>query len=619
MLTVMNKIIDTIKQNYILLIVVLLAGILTGRVISGRPGDASSSITEPDEHPGHDHVSEDPSTWTCSMHPQIKQDSPGDCPICGMDLVPLSTLVIGTDVLADDEIMLSEAAIGIAEIQTSIIGRGRPGKEIYLQGRVVPDETRMTMVTARFAGRIEKLHVNFTGEKVIKGEKLATVYSPELVTAQKELLEAIEIKDSHPTIYRAARSKLKLWDLSEEQISMIEDGTEPIIYFDVLAAQAGTVMERYVASGDYIGEGEPLFMLNDLDHLWVVFDAYEEDLPWIRTGDRMDFSIRSVPGVKLSGKVSFIDPFINGKTRTAGLRVEVDNTVDRIKPGMFAGGKIISSASLYHGSLLIPKSSVLWTGERSIVYVRQPDRVNPVFSYREIELGPDAGDYYVVEDGIEEGEIVATNGVFKIDAAAQLEGKKSMMNPEGGKVSPDHDHGSMDMVDTKTETNHEQLTEMSGNRAPAAFKKQMTGVYDAYIYMKDAFVSSDASAVSKKAEQVLESLGKVDMDLLRGDAHTEWIDQLGVLENTLRCINAMKDIAEQRKSFLAMNNTLYKTVKEFGIDRDTVYYQYCPMAHNDRGGYWLSNEKEIRNPYFGNMMLKCGEVRDTIIRNSGDF
>ncbi len=158
------------------------------------------------------------------------------------------------------------------------------------------DERNIAELTARFGGRIEKLFVNYTGQNVRLGEKLATIYSPDLVTAQRELLEAISFKEDRPSFYLAAKSKLKLWDLSDDQINAIEEKGEPQLYFDILSPISGTVMMRHVALGDYVKEGSALFQVTNLSKVWVMFDAYESDLPWIKTGDHVELTIQSLPG-----------------------------------------------------------------------------------------------------------------------------------------------------------------------------------------------------------------------------------------------------------------------------------------------------------------------------------
>jgi Cu(I)/Ag(I) efflux system membrane fusion protein len=609
----MRTIIKNIKENYKLVIGVLIVGILLGWLIF--PSSSSSQISESaGVHEGHDHESEDPTTWTCSMHPQIKQDKPGDCPICGMDLIPLESMGSGDEDFDPNEVMMTESAAKLADVQTTKVIKGNPEREIFLQGKVESDERKMAELTARFGGRIEKLYISFTGEKVNKGEKLASIYSPELVTAQRELLEAVSLKETRPAIYQAAKSKLKLWDLNDQQIKQIEEQGEPKSYFDVLSPITGTVMKRYVSLGDYVKVGSPLFMVTDLSSVWVMFDAYEDDLPWIKEGDKIEFTVQSVPGKQFNANVSFIDPFINPKTRSAKVRVNVNNTGHKLKPEMFANGKLYSQIAANTNQIIIPKSSVLWTGKRAVVYVKVPERENPTFIYREIVLGPQAGDSYVIDNGLHEGEEIATNGVFKIDASAQLEGKTSMMNPTGGKVSTGHNHGG-DMSKDNTGSSEEHADmDMSESEisVPDEFKKQLTKVYNSYLEMKDAFVESSADKVSDNAKQVIKSLEAVNMGLLKGDAHMLWMNYLEKLNSTLNSISKSSDIENQRTEFAKYNLTFYKTIKKFGLENTATYYQYCPMANRDKGAYWFSNSEEIRNPYFGEAMLGCGETRETI-------
>jgi Cu(I)/Ag(I) efflux system membrane fusion protein len=432
-----NIITQGIGKQILIIIITLILGIILGKFFFGNAAVS---------HDGHDHEtaeSSEPSTYTCSMHPQIKQEGPGLCPICAMDLVPLKSMQSDDENVNPAEIQMTASAIELASIQTVIVGYGTAEKSLHLLGKVKPDERNIAELTARFGGRIEKLYVNYKGQHVRKGQILANIYSPDLVTAQKELLEALKYIETNPSLYKAARSKLKLWDLTDEQIADIEKNGEPNIYFDILSPISGTITERHVAIGDYIKEGKPMFKVIDLTKVWLMFDAYESDLPWIRDGANISFTLQSIPGKSFNGKVSYIDPFIDANTRVAQLRVEVDNPDLELKPEMFANGILEAMLDENTDILLIPKSSVLWTGKRAVVYVKIPGRDMPSFIYREIILGPEAGDSYIVSSGLFEGEEIAMNGVFKIDASAQLAGKPSMMNPEGGMMPAGHDHGMM--------------------------------------------------------------------------------------------------------------------------------------------------------------------------------
>lgn len=609
----MKKWIKNIWDNYKWHVLVLGTGIFLGWLFFHSPDETTISETENlAGHEGHEHHEEAGTIWTCSMHPQVRQDKPGKCPICAMDLVPVLSVESEDTQTHPDEIQLTASAAKLADIQTITVRKGSPQKEIYLQGKVQADERKIAELTARFGGRIEKLFVSFTGENVTKGQKLATIYSPDLVTAQRELLEAISYKESRPTIYNAARSKLKLWDLTEEQINEIENQSEPRSFFDILSPISGTVTKRNIALGDYVREGSALFEVTDLTHVWIMFDAYESDLPWIRKGDEIDYTIQSLPGRKFIGRIVYIDPFIDPATRVAKVRVEQNNGSLSLKPEMFANGIVESSMAEQSTDIVIPKSSILWTGKRAVVYVKVPDRKSPSFLYREIILGPEAGNFYVVSEGLKEGEEVAVNGVFKIDAAAQLEGKPSMMNPEGSKVALAHDHSAMEGMSNQGSSNQSAMSsEDMSNQMDPEFREQLQEVYEAYILMKNAFVASDATVIQSRAKEVGSALQAVDMELLSGESHMKWMQFLETLNTEISSISGTLDLPNQRKAFSVFNNAFYKAVKTFGLLDDTVYYQYCPMANSDQGAYWLSEIKEIKNPYFGEEMLSCGETRET--------
>ncbi len=611
----MKKLIVSIKENYKLVIAVLIAGLFIGWLAFHPTKQDLIVENQIEGHEGHNHTAEDPTTWTCSMHPQIKQDKPGQCPICAMDLIPLTTNTVVGDDIDPDEIALSESAAKLADIQTMSVTRGTPENSIYLQGKVKADERNIAELTARFGGRIEKLFVNFTGQLVRKGEKLATIYSPDLVTAQRELIEAITFKESRPSLYTASKAKLKLWDLTDAQIKAIEENGEPQLYFDILSPITGTVMMRHISLGDYVKEGSALFQVTDLSRVWVMFDAYESDLPWIKNNDHMEVTIQALPGNSFDGKVSFIDPFINAVTRVANVRIELANPGLRLKPEMFANGILHSKVAESTDELLVPKSSILWTGKRAVVYVKVADRESPSFLYREVTLGPDAGNFYVIIDGLSEGEEIAVNGVFKIDAAAQLEGKPSMMNPTGGAGSTPHDMSKMNMGgDSKTNKKDDvsQMVSKSDKRAVAMkFKMQLQEVFTSYSHMTDAFILTDSVEISKGAKKVKSDLGNMDMSLLKGDAHMEWMDQLSILNKEIEEIQKSGSIEKQRISYALFNDAFYKSIKTFGIDSGTVYYQYCPMANGGEGAFWFSKIKDIKNPYFGEAMLTCGETKET--------
>jgi len=372
--------------------------------------------------------------WTCAMHPQIRMPQSGKCPICGMELIPLTQS--GTSSIDPDAIHLSKEAVQLANVLTSVVTKQTtPVKEVRLYGKIQADERLFQSQTAHVPGRIERLSVNFTGETVVKGQVLAEIYSPELITAQQELLETVKTKQLQPELYEASKEKLLQWKLTDNQIAAIENSGVIRNNFEVVSNTSGTVTARRVNTGDHVSQGTVLFDIADLSNVWVMFDAYESDLQFLRKGEKISFTLQALPGIDYTGNIIFIDPVIDPVTRVAKVRVETGNQSGKLKPEMFATGIVYSTLEEYRDNYVIPKSAVLWTGKRSVVYVKQPDSDEPVFKIREIELGPMLGESYVIMNGLSQGEEIVTSGTFSVDAAAQLEGKPSMMNPQGGKTS----------------------------------------------------------------------------------------------------------------------------------------------------------------------------------------
>ncbi len=396
--------------------------------------------------------------WTCAMHPQIRMEQPGKCPICGMELIPLAKSSTATT--DPSAIHLSKEAAQLANVLTSIVTKQKPVKEVRLYGKVQADERLFQSQTAHVPGRIERLSVNFTGETVVKGQILAEIYSPELINAQQELLETVKTKQSQPELYEASKEKLRQWKLTDEQIAKIESSGVLQNNFEVVSNTAGTVTARRVNTGDHVSQGTVLFDIADLSKVWVMFDAYESDLQFLHLGEKLSFTLQSFPGINFSGNIIFIDPVIDPVTRVAKVRVETGNQSGKLKPEMFATGIVSTTLNEYRNNMVIPQTAVLWTGKRSVVYVKQPGD-EPVFKLREVGLGPMLGESYVITDGLTEGEEIVTSGTFSVDAAAQLEGKPSMMNTTGN-VSVGHDHSNMQEMGGILGKKNE-IFEVSGN------------------------------------------------------------------------------------------------------------------------------------------------------------
>ncbi|WP_194850699.1 efflux RND transporter periplasmic adaptor subunit [Nonlabens antarcticus] len=598
------------NKNIIYISVALIVGLLGGFLLFGGGSADKATINVKDTH---DHSEEIASNqmWTCSMHPQIMQPEPGDCPICGMDLIPAES---GADGLNANEIKMTDNAMALANIQTSLVGKGQMGNNsLKLSGKIKANEESNAVQVTYFGGRIEKLYVNSTGERVGAGQRLATIYSPELVAAQQELLTASSLKESQPELYKAVRNKLKLWKLSEKQINAIETAGKVQENFPVFATVSGTVTMKMVEEGDYLKQGQPLYKIANLNTVWAEFDAYENQIASLKEGQTIKVTTNAYRNEVFDAKVSFIDPLLNSATRTVVVRAVLQNKKDLFKPGMFVEGIIEGTQTSTENTVSVPSTAVMWTGERSVVYVK----TNPneaIFEMREVLLGNANGDSYTILQGLKNGDEVVTNGTFTVDAAAQLQGKKSMMNASGGKTMTGHE-GHLGMQEDNSgentnEANHSQMKERI--EVSNKFQNQLKQVFDDYILLKDALVNDDAKGAQQAGKQINQSLKKVDMKLLSDEkAHNHWMTIQKELKTSANTIENNSDIATQRAHFKHLSAHMISSVQLFGVN-ENVYIQFCPMADNNKGAYWISLEKEVRNPYYGEAMLTCGEVKATL-------
>lgn len=525
----------------------LLIGLIVGYLIFGRSAESL-----------HDHDPSDPDTvWTCSMHPSIRQNEPGTCPLCGMDLIPASA---SSD--SDPNVLtMTEAAVRLADIRTVLVERSGVERMIPLPGRVVIPESGLTRVVTLISGRVDAEHVGYEGRTVTAGEVLVRIWSPEILTAWQELRT-----DDLPM--EAIAERLRYWGVDEAQIRRMRASQEPVRLVDLPSPASGLVVRREVRPGDLVEPGMTLYEIADLSRVWVEFDAIEQDLRGIRTGAGVRFSIPTLPGRSFTARVNFIDPRVDPASRTVRVRAEAANPDGLLKPDMRVSGEISAPRTT---ATVIPASAVLWTGPRSLVYVRLPGE-EPRFERREVILGERAGDRITVSDGLEPGEMVVANGAFTVDAEFQLSGKPGMLDQAG----PVHTH-------------REQ-----------ADASHLAPLIPAYLSIKEALVKSDAAAAASAAEGLLTRLRN---EPLRDASWNRLRESLmGHVSGWSRV-----DIEVQRTRFKAVTDLLADANPK-GSVRSELYVQFCPMAFGNTGARWLSDKPLIENPYLPETMLGCGEV-----------
>jgi Cu(I)/Ag(I) efflux system membrane fusion protein len=536
------------------------------------------------------------------------QPEAGDCPICGMDLIPAET---SADGLLADQFKLTENAMALANIQTSVVGK-ITNKDVTttLSGKIAENEEANEVQTSYFSGRIERLYINSTGEKVQKGQLLATIYSPELFATQQELITTASLKETQPELYNAVRNKLKLLKVSESQIAKIEETGKVTQSFSLFARVSGIVSQKLVVQGETVAEGQPLLKIANLNTVWANFDVYENQMNQFKKGQDILITTNANKSTEIKGKVAFIDPILNQNTRTLKLRVVLNNKEQLLKPGMFVKGVITNVNSNSKQKLIVPASAVLWTGKRSVVYVKtNPDEL--IFEMQEITLGNKIGATFEILEGLENGDVIVSNGTFTVDAAAQLLGKKSMMNRKGRNEMTEHE-GNLGMENAASAKNENYTNINKRLNVSKDFQQQLKMVFEEYISLKDVFVkgnSKDGIEISKK---LINKLSNVDMKLLKDkEVHKHWISIEKNIKASATLISKTANLKEQRNHFKHISYALTNAIEIFGIN-EKVYHQFCPMADSNKGAYWLSKEEKVINPYFGDAMLTCGEVKQII-------
>jgi Cu(I)/Ag(I) efflux system membrane fusion protein len=537
-----------------------------------------------------------------------------------MDLIPLKSSSGGGD--GPRTLTLSAAAQSIAEIQTSLVARRSVKKSLRMVGKLEADETRVREISAWVAGRIDRLYIDYTGVSVEAGEKLFDLYSPELFSAQEELLQTIRSTDelsksslestrrSATRTVHAARERLRLWGLTSAQVEAIEQSAAPSDHITIVAPMSGVVLHKDAVEGSYVRTGAHVYSIADLSVLWLKLDVYESDLAWVKLHQTVEFEADSYPGVTFSGTVAFIDPMLNERSRSIKVRVNVDNPDGLLKPGMFARAVVHASIEGEGDDLplVIPASAPLVTGTRAVVYVADPAEAGQ-FHGREITLGPKAGDFFVVREGLEEGERVVSNGSFKIDSALQILAKKSMMNPGGGGPAPGHHHGP-DAPAPAAETT--QVQEIAG--IPEEFRAQLDDVLALYFEVTTALSRDNLDEAKAAAAKLPEAALAVEHSLLPAAGHSPWGAAQKGLKSASDAIVAAADIERARQAFHDLSMRMIATVRAFGASNRThVLVYHCPMAMDGEGADWLQSTVGTENPYYGSMMFKCGSQTETLM------
>lgn len=324
------------KRIVIALVLLLVAGggFLLGRSTKPGHGDSQSSA---ESAPTSGQV------YTCSMHPQVRLDRPGKCPICEMPLIPAASASSGSG--GEPMLQLSDHALAMASVETTPVARRELARDLRAVGKIQYNEASLATVTARVDGYAERLFVNFTGVEIKAGDHLAEVYSPELIVAQQELLIALQSSAGEQVgpLVETAKLKLKRWGMTDEQISELVASRKITDRVTLYSPIQGTVIEKSIFENSAFKAGDALYRVANLDSVWVYLDIYEYDLGWVRYGQRVELTAEALPGRAFEGRVTFVQPLVNEETRTVRVPVHIENTDHSLKPGMFVSAVIRSA------------------------------------------------------------------------------------------------------------------------------------------------------------------------------------------------------------------------------------------------------------------------------------
>jgi len=588
--------------------------------------------------------------FTCPMHPQIRQPSPGRCPICGMELVPASSAGADLDELA---VKIAPAQRRLANIQTSPVQSGKLAATIDTVGAIAVDESRQSTIAAYIDGRLERLFADYTGVQIQRGDHLAVIYSPQLYSAQVEYLEARRalqatagvpaVRQAQEALANNTRQRLREFGMTDEQLAELERSGAAQSRLTIYSPQAGTVVEKLAVEGDYVKAGDPIYRIAELSTVWLMLKLFPEDATRVRFGQRVDAEVQSLPGETFVGRVAFIDPTVNPATRTVGVRVELLNEHQRLRPGDYAAAQLrLPLASLgqvfdqdlagkwispmhpqiirdepgqcpicgmdlvptsQYGftaeplsqpeSLYVPRSAVLLAGGNSLVYVEtEPGR----FEIRPVTIGSILEDKIMILAGLRAGEIVATSGNFLIDSQMQLAGKPSLIDPTRAIANAKSPDGPM------------TFEKYSVAAIAGGAGVRLESMYTAYFDIQRA-LAADKTPSESAAKSLHQAAAELSRNTSLPAAAVEQLQQIAARSEHLH----HHDLTTARLEFKPLSHAVLALATQVRGESATSSFThfYCPMVP-EGGGDWLQANDALLNPYFGSEMLRCGERVEVI-------
>ena len=541
-----------------------------------------------------------------SMHPWIKSDRPGKCTVCAMDLTPIYEGAQGFEV-SDKTIVLSPNSITVLNVQTEKIQQQALRRTMRVAGTLEATETGKRVIAAGKAGRIERLAVPYVGFEVAAGERLANFFIPEFLAEARRYTmlartgprggQAHEADLSNPLL--STLQNLRLFGLTETQIENLATAGKVEGSFELLSPVAGAVIERNVSEGQYVSEGTRLFAIVDMSVLWFRFDAYEQDLPWLRVGQQVEISVPTAPGQVFSGPITFIEPFVNETTRTAKVRVDVANPVVEIngakqralRQQLYAEGRVRVETP---ARLVIPSAAVLFPGEQAYAYV---DTGGGAYEVRQLKLGRRGDQHWEVLGGLDAGENVVTTGNVLIDAQAQFN-----RSTDGGEAKPRELAAAPPDADHPPTIGDAAILPNPGLSQPQ--QKALTEFLAAADGVSQALAADRLDQLKPHTAALPALVASLEKEL--GAEHA-WQPLLRRIQSAARW-GQSASLAVAREAFLPFSTNVVELVQQLRAHEAgfrTLKVYHCPMA--PKPGLWFQAQGPLRNPYYGAEMLSCGK------------
>jgi Cu(I)/Ag(I) efflux system membrane fusion protein len=597
------------------------------------------------EQAGHSSASDEPKRYICPMMCTPPSTEPGRCPVCAMELVEATGGGSGDGI----SVTIEPSARRLVGIQTAISKMGSVSRTIRTIGSIDFDESRLSTISAYIDGRLEEMYADYVGVRVAEGDNLALIYSPQLYSAQTEFVTSLDggsvgrfdIGDSD--LGAMAEENLSELGMNKEQIESLRQTRKPQSRTPIKSPQSGTVIEKTAVEGDYVKTGQKLYRIADLSSVWMMLDLFPRDAATVRFGQQVEAEIQSIPGEVFTGRVAFIDPTVDSTTRTVRVRVEVMNFDGKLRPGDYATARITVPAipvdlvydpalagkyiSPMHPQVIrdepglcplcgmdlvptsdlgfasepqpeqrvvaVPRDAVLLNGDNSVIYVEtEPGR----FEIRRVTVGPMNDTEAVIIEGLSAGETVATGGNFLIDSQMQLAGNPSLMDPS---KAPSFSPGPL------------QLPERVPVMLAGPTGDQFDRTYNAYFEIQCA-LAADTSPPPVALNTLLDGLSRLEMS---GDMPDEAQKQIARARRSAERMGGSIETA--REAYRGVSHSLLRaaTMARGPQTARSLTHYYCPMVRGG-GGDWMQPGGEIANPYWGDEMLRCGEVvRDMAVHD----